>query len=174
MSTRIKWLLVVFTLLGAILGLAITLRVGIPIFKQADALWQIKLIFAVATALYGLGVIASLWFARNTARRGLLRFYYWLQIVALSAPFMDYQFVSGAHLTPSLGLSLTDTPVVFGLSFWFGSIWEFQLLGESAWSLGINLVAVAILWLLRSRVSAPPQATTATPTPTDTIFAPLT
>jgi len=76
--------------------------IGVPVLGRADALWQVKFIFFVVAALYVPGGVAGVRFAQKTARRGLLRFYYALQVVALSSPYLELRFFSGGHLLPSL------------------------------------------------------------------------
>jgi len=162
MSTRLKWLLVVFTLMGAIVGLAITVWIALPFVKQGALSWPIGLILVVVMALYALGGAAAVRFARHPEQRGWLRFYYALQVLALSSPFLNLHFFSGAYLIPTL--TLPSWPVAFGLEAWFGSAWSIHLIGGgNAWTVGVNLVAVAVLWLLRNRAAGHPYAPAAQP-----------
>jgi len=149
-SPRTKWFLVVFTLVGALLGAGMTLWMIVPPLLAGAAVSPlIGLIFAGAIALYLLGGVAAIRFARNPAQRGLLRFYYALQVLALASPALELRFFSGAHLLPTLELQAQRFGV--GVDFWFGSTWHVRLDGGAAWAVGVNLVAVLVLWLLRTR-----------------------
>jgi|GEM_PF-660812 len=150
MSPRTKWFLVVLTLLGAAAGAGVTLWMIVPpLLAGAIVAPLVGLIFAVVIALYVLGGVAAVRFARDPDKRGMLRFYYALQVVAIASPALELRFFSGAHLLPTFGLAKWKVDV--GLDFWFGSSWNVRLDGGADWAVGVNLVAVLVLWLLRTR-----------------------
>jgi len=144
MSPFLKWPIAALTLIGSIVGGGLTLATLLGMLTRGLSV-RVLPIFVVVAALYALGLAAGVLFAQNAARRGLLRFYYLLQILWISSPFVSFRFVSGAHVMPGI--------MVGKLSFsWgVGSVWH--VAGSSAaatWGLGINLVALTVLWLLRS------------------------
>jgi len=150
MPSLCKWLLAAFTLIGAALGAGLTLWILVPpLLRQEAVAAPIVLIFVGVTALYVLGGVAAVRFALDPARRRLLRYYYALQVVALASPMLEFRFFSGAHLLPTLDFQ--PWRVGFGLDFWLGSTWQVQFNSDAHWALGVNLVAVAVLWWLRER-----------------------
>jgi len=149
----LKWGLAAFTFIGALLGVGVTLWLAVStLIKNGQHAYVLLPIFFIVMALYALGAVAAILFARNTQHRGLLRFYYALQIIALNIPWLVWRFSSGAYLIPTLGLE--NKQLTFGMAVWLGSDWQFYISTSGAnatWEVGINLVAIAVLWLLRSR-----------------------
>jgi len=144
MSPFLKWPIAALTLIGSIIGAALTMTTFFGMLTRGLSVRVIPA-FLIAGALYALGLAAGVLFAQNDARRGLLRFYYALQILWISSPLVSFRFVSGAHVMP--GIMLGNVSFSWGL----GSIWH--VAGSSAaatWGLGINLVALIVLWLLRN------------------------
>jgi len=143
MSPYLKWPIAALTLIGSILGAALTMTTFFGMLTRGLSVRVIPA-FLVAGALYALGLAAGVLFAQNASRRGLLRFYYALQILWLSSPFVSFRFVSGAHFMPGImGEKIT-------LSYGLGSVWHVATSSAASWGLGINLVALAVFWLLRS------------------------
>ncbi|KXU38055.1 hypothetical protein AXK12_00675 [Cephaloticoccus capnophilus] len=142
MSPFLKWPITALTLIGSIIGAALTLTTFFGMLTRGLSVRALP-IFLIAGALYALGLAAGILFAQNDSRRGLIRIYYALQILWLSSPFVSFRFVSGAHFMPAImGEKLT-------LSYGFGSVWHIASSGAGPWGLGINLVALTVFWLLR-------------------------
>jgi len=144
MSPFLKWPIAALTLIGSIVGGGLTLATLLGMPSRGLSL-RVLPIFLVVAALYALGLAAGVLFAQNTARRGLLRFYYVLQILWFTSPLVSFRFVSGAHIMPAI------MGGKFTFSYGLGSVWH--VAGASAaagWGLGINLVALVVYWLLRN------------------------
>jgi len=140
MHPFLKWPLAALTLIGSILGAGLTL-LTIPLALGPGADSSTTLPFFVASAFYALGIVAGLRFANNDSRRGLMRLYYALQIPWLSSPLIGLRFVSGANVSAALP----------SFSYSLGSVWHFGSSHAAPWGLGLNLLALAILFLLRGR-----------------------
>jgi len=143
MSPFLKWPIAALTLIGSIVGCGLTLATLLGMLTRGLSV-RVLPIFLVVVALYALGLAAGVLFAQNDTRRGLLRFYYLLQILWLSSPVVSFRFVSGAHVMPAMvGDKLT-------FSYGLGSVWHVAGSSAASWGLGINLVALVVLWLLRN------------------------
>jgi len=143
MSPFLKWPIAALTLIGSIVGGGLTLATLLGMLTRGLSV-RVLPIFLVVAALYALGLAAGVLFAQNDARRGLLRFYYLLQILWFTSPLVSFRFVSGAHVMPGIvGEKIT-------FSYGLGSVWHVAGSSTASWGLGINLVALLVLWLLRS------------------------
>jgi len=143
MSPFLKWPITALTLIGSIVGAGLTLATLLGMLTRGFSV-RVLPIFLVVAALYALGLAAGILFAQNDARRGLLRVYYALQVLWLSSPFVSFRFVSGAHVMPAIvGGKIT-------FSYGLGSVWHVAASSAAAWGFGVNLVALAVFWLLRS------------------------
>jgi len=144
MPPYLKWPIAALTLIGSIVGGGLTLATLLGMSSQGLSVRALP-VFVIVAALYALGLAAGVLFAQNAARRGLLRFYYLLQILWLTSPLVSFRFVSGAHIMPAI------VGEKFTFSYGLGSVWHVAGASPAAgWGLGINLIALVIFWLLRS------------------------
>jgi hypothetical protein len=76
-----------------------------------------------------------------------LRFYFSLQIPFISSPVIAYRFCSGLEATVAI--------IQLGLrcEYRLGSGGQFAILSSAPWGIGVNFVALAIVFLLYSRLA---------------------
>jgi len=150
MSPYLKWPIAALTLIGSIVGGGLTLATLLSMLTRGLSV-RVLPIFLVAALLYAIGLAAGVLFAQNDARRGLIRFYYVLQLLWVTSPFVSFRFVSGAHVMPGIvGEKIT-------FSYGLGSVWHVAGSSAASWGIGINLVALAVLWLLRNPAKKRPR-----------------
>jgi len=150
--------LVIFTCLGALIGIGVMLWFFFSNFSElvGQRYLLLPVLFLFVT-LYALGFVAAIIFARDTKRRTLLRIYYALQVIHIEIPFLGFGFFSGSCIVGMIGFR--ENELLFNAKFsLLGSEGNFNLssagdLNNAAWVVGINLVAIVVLWLLRVRIS---------------------
>jgi hypothetical protein len=148
MNVWFRRLLLILTIGGGFLGLALT----IELFHQANkAVLYIMLLGFVC--LYGYGIFAGLKLSDGAAPLGHLRLYFALQIPFISSPVIAYHFCSGLQAT----IAIVQPGLTWG--FRLGSEWQFALLSSAPWGIGINFIALAIVCLLHSPFAVVPADT---------------
>jgi hypothetical protein len=141
MKTWSRWVLLVLTIGGGFMGLALTVQ---ALFRQVTGDFFFYLIGTVAIAFYIFVIVSGLLFAENPKRLAPLRVAFLLQIPWVSSPVLVYGLSAGFRVTAGFGLS----DARFSAGFRFGSDFDLFILGRHPWFVGINIFAVLILVLL--------------------------
>jgi hypothetical protein len=145
MNASFRRLLLIFTIGGGFMGVAVTTQ----FFSQANKLIAyIVLLFFVG--LYAYGIFVGLKLSEGSIPIRHLRFYFGLQIPFISSPVIAYRFCSGLEVTVAI-LQLR-----LGCEYRLGSGGQFAILSSAPWGIGVNLVALAIVFLLYSRLAVVP------------------
>ena len=116
-------------------------------FSQANKVIAYAMLFAFI-ALYGYGIFVGLKLSEGPTPIHHLRAYFILQIPLISSPLFAYRFCSGLQATVAV------IPPSFGFDFRLGSEWHFAVSSSDHWGIGVNLVALAIVFLLYSPLAA--------------------
>src|SRR3974390_169512 len=114
MKTWIRWILLVLTIGGGFMGLALTME---ALFKQVTGGFFSYLMGGVALALYIFIIVSGLLFAESPKHLTPLRVAFLLQIPWISSPVLVYGLSSGLRITA--GLRPTDGRL--SATFRFGS-----------------------------------------------------
>jgi hypothetical protein len=158
MNAWFRRLLLVLTVGGGFLGLALTLQ----LFATADkAIVYLTLLAFVG--LYGYGIFVGLKLSEGFNPIAHLRFYFALQVPFISSPVIAYRFCSGLQATVAI-IYRGGEIVAEGLHLesglrWdcrLGSEWKFAILSSEPWGCGVNLVALILMFLLYSRWAGVP------------------
>ena len=149
MNVWFRRLLLILTIGGGFVGIALTTT----LFHQANKVIAYVLLLAFI-AFYGYGVFVGLKLSEGPAPLGHLRAYFAFQIPLLSSPVVAYRFCSGLQATIAI------IPPTLGWDCRLGSEWHFAVLSSDRWGIGVNLVALAIMFLLYSRLAVPTDAPT--------------
>lgn len=101
-------------------------------------------------ALFAYVFVCGLMFANDANRTDPLFLAFAIQIPWVSTPLIVYQFAPGIHTALGLTSSNEAGKLSFGLgwNFLLGSEWRLGLMHDRPWNLSVNLVALAICWLL--------------------------
>jgi hypothetical protein len=146
MNRWFRRLLVVLTIGGGFVGVALTSQ----FFHQTNKVIAYIMLLAFVT-LYGYGIFIGLKVSEGRASLRHLRFYFGLQIPFISSPLIVYQFCSGLHGT----VAIIQSRLTWGCRL--GSESQFAILSSAPWGIGINFVALAIVFLLYSRLAVGPE-----------------
>jgi hypothetical protein len=139
-------LLLILTIGGGFVGVVLTMQ----FFSQANKGIAYATLLAFI-ALYGYGIFVGLKLSEGPTPLRHLRAYFILQIPLISSPLVAYRFCSGLQATVAI------IPPSFGFDFRLGSEWHFAVSSSDRWGIGVNLVALAIVFLLYSRFAARPE-----------------
>jgi hypothetical protein len=144
MNAWFRRLLLILTIGGGFVGLVLTTQ----FFSQANKVIAYIMLLAFV-ALYGYGILVGLKLSEGPTPLRHLRAYFILQIPLISSPLVAYRFCSGLQATVAM------IPPSVGFDFRFGSEWHFAISSSDPWGVGVNLVALAIVVLLYSRLAVP-------------------
>src|SRR5262249_22506684 len=103
--------------------------------------------------LFGYGIFAGFKLREGSAALPHLRLYFSLPIPFISLPFIAYRFFSRFEAT----LAINPPSFRWGWDWGLGSEWQFVIHSSAHWGFGINLVALAIVFLLNSRLAVAPK-----------------
>jgi hypothetical protein len=146
MNVWLRRCLVILTVGGGFIGVALTT----DLFSQASKVIAYIMLLAFV-CLYGYGIFIGLKLSEGSAPLAHLRFYFGLQIPFISSPIIAYQFCSGLHAT----VAIIQPGLTWG--YRLGSECRFAILSSAPWGIGINFVALAIVFLLYSRLAGLPE-----------------
>jgi hypothetical protein len=149
MNTWLRRLLLILTIGGGFIGIGLTA----PFFSQADKVIAYIALLAFL-GLYVWGIFLGVRLSEGSASLRHLRLYFGLQIPFISSPVIAYRF--------STGLQVTLAMIRSGLrcDWRLGSEGQFAISSAEPWGIGINVVALAIVCLLYSRLAVFPEDTT--------------
>ena len=142
MNVWFRRLLLVLTIGGGFLGIAVTIQ----FFAQTDKVVGYIMLLAFI-GLYAYGVLVGLKLSEGPPPLKHLRLYFGVQIPFISSPVVVYRFCSGLQATVAIAQS--------GLT-WdcrLGTEWQFAIFSSAVWGCGINFVALVIVSLLYSRLA---------------------
>ncbi len=142
MNVWFRRLLLVLTIGGSFMGLALTIQ----FFSSANKVIAYIILLAFV-GMYGYGIFVGLKLSEGPPPLEHLRFYFGLQIPFISSPLIAYRFCSGLQATVAI--------VESGLK-WdcrLGSEWQFAILSSAPWGCGVNFVALILVFLLYSRLA---------------------
>jgi len=139
MKTLFRWILLVLAIGGGFTGLVITVQAMFQ--SEANSLPSF-VICGVFVILYIFTIVSGLLFADNPRCTIPLMVSMVLQTPWLSSPILVYSFGAGLRIT----VGYVDGS--FSAGYRFGSDFQFFILGDHPWGIGINLFAVAVLILL--------------------------
>ncbi len=142
MNAWFRRLILILTIGGGFVGILLTAQS----FSQADKVVAYIALLAFV-GLYGYGIFLGVRLSEGSAPLRHLRLYFGLQIPFLSSPVIAYRF--------STGLQVTIAMIQSGVrcDWRLGSEGQFAILSPEPWGIGINLVALAIVCLLYSRLA---------------------
>jgi len=148
MNAWFRRLLLILTIGGGFVGVAVTIQ----FFLHANTV--IAYILALAfLGLYGYGIFVGFKLSEGSAPLRHLRLYFALQVPLISSPFITYRFCSGLQAT----VAIIQPGLRWGWDWRLGSEWQFVIHSSAPWGVGINLVALAIVFLLNSRLAVAPK-----------------
>jgi hypothetical protein len=147
MNAWFRRLLLILTIGGGFVGIVST----ITFFPEANKVIAYIMLGAFIV-LYGYGIFVGLKLSESPAPLGHLRVYFALQIPLISSPVVAYRFCSGLQATIAI------IPPTLGWDSRLGSEWHFAISSSDRWGIGVNLVALAIMFLLYSRLAVPTHA----------------
>jgi hypothetical protein len=147
MNAWFRRFLLILTIGGGFIGVALTTQ----FFSQANKVIAYIMLLAFV-GLYGYGIFVGLKLSEGSAPLRHLRLYFGLQIPFISSPLIAYRFCSGLQATVAI--------IQPGLR-WdcrLGSEWQIAILSSGLWGVGVNFVALAIVFLLYSRLAVVAEA----------------
>lgn len=143
MHPYVRRLLGILSLGGSFIGFtaALSMLAASPSILEGG----IRLVFVL---LYALGIWAGLRLIESAAEGiKLSLIFWWTQVPYFMSPAIGYAFFSGANLTPYLRLG--DDSTGSGISWRIGSEFRYAFMSPGEpWLIGINLVAVAAIYVL--------------------------
>ena len=139
MKTLFRLTLVTMTVGGGFAGIAMTLPM---IFSTENRSAAVIFLMGIILALYAFVVASGLIYVQNPQRTGPLIVAFLLQVPWISSPLLVYKFTAGFQITAAL---IGGHP---NGGFRIGSDFLISLLRPLPWGAGVNLVALAILFLL--------------------------
>ncbi len=131
---------------GGFIGIALTAQS----FSQADRV-IVYIALLAFVCLNGYGIFLGVRLSEGSARLRHLRFYFMLQIPFISSPIIVYQFATGLHVTVAIIQS------TLSCGWRLGSEGQLAISSSAPWGIGINVIAIAIVVLLYSRLAVVPQ-----------------
>lgn len=150
MNIWLRRLLLILTIGGGFVGIALTIQ----FFTQADKVIAYVMLVAFS-GLYGYGIFVGIKLSEGPPLLKHLRLYFGLQIPFISSPVIAYRFCSGLQATVAMVQSSLKW------DFRLGVEGQFAILSSAPWGIGVNFVALAIVFLLYSRLAVAPDADSA-------------
>ena len=148
MNAWFRRLLLILTIGGGFVGVTVTIQSLLHANKVTAYIMAV-----VFLGLYGYGIFAGFKLSESSAPLRHLRLYFSLQIPFISSPFIAYRFCSGLEAT----VAIIQPGFRWGWDWRLGSAWQFVIHSSAHWGFGINLVALAIVFLLNSRLAGAPK-----------------
>ncbi|MBI3476497.1 MAG: hypothetical protein HY010_12260 [Acidobacteria bacterium] len=147
MKTWLRLTLILITVGGGFTGAVLTLQ-SLP--NSANH----KFAFVVFAGLYVFVTVSGLAFVNDPQRTRPLLAAIAIQIPWITSPVIVYKFAAGVNTVLSMSgpAHAGNFGVHFGWAFFLGSSWEFALLQDNAWGIGINWFALLLFILLRRSV----------------------
>jgi hypothetical protein len=139
MKTWFRWILLILSIGGGFTGFVLTIK---ELFHPQSKQIIYFILFCGFSSLYLFILIAGLIFADNPKKIKPLLLAFALQVPWVSSPIMAYRFSAGIHLT--VGVIGGDLRVLFRL----GSDWQFNLMQNLSWGIGVNVPALVLIFLL--------------------------
>jgi len=148
MNAWFRRLLLILTIGGGFVGITATIQ----FFLHANKViaYILTLVFL---GLYGYGIFVGFKLSEGSLPLRHLRLYFSLQIPFISSPLIAYRFYSGLQAT----VAIIQPGLKWGWDWRLGSAWQFVIHSSAPWGVGINLVALAIVFLLNSRLAVAPK-----------------
>ena len=136
--------LLILTIAGGFVGVGSTTQ---ALFFQGDKV-AVYVVLLAFVGLYGYGIFLGVKLSEGPAPLRHLRVYFGLQIPFISSPIIAYRFSTGLQTT----IAVTQSGLRWDGRF-FGSEGQFAIISPEPWAFGINVVALAIVFLLYSRLA---------------------
>jgi hypothetical protein len=146
MNVWFRRLLLILTIGGGFVGIALTIQ----FFTQADKVIAYVMLVAFIS-LYAYGIFTGIKLSEGLPPLKHLRLYFGLQIPFISSPVIGYRFGSGLQMT----VAIIQSEMRWDCRL--GAEGQFALLPSAPWGIGINFVALAIVFLLYSRLAVAPE-----------------
>lgn len=138
-STWISRIIILATIGGGSVGLLETLKIALAATALSAFAWTA---FVIAVIMYGYGIFVGLRESEGKGANSHVFIYFALQVPYVSSPWVAYHFTSGLHaIVAVIGIEV-------GWSFRIGSEWQFAILQPYPFGFGVNLVALAILFVV--------------------------
>jgi len=153
MNVWFRRLLLILTIGGGFVGVARTIQ----FFSHVDKVIAYVVLLAFV-CLYGYGIFLGVKLSEGPAPLRHLRVYFGLQIPFISSPIVAYRFATGFQTT----IAITQSGLGWDVRF-LGSEGQFAILSQEPWGVGINVIALAIVFLLYSRLALVPEDATLEP-----------
>ena len=153
MNVWFRRLLLILTIGGGFVGVARTIQ----FFSHVDKVIAYVVLLAFV-CLYGYGIFLGVKLSEGAAPLRHLRVYFGLQIPFISSPIVAYRFATGFQTT----IAITQSGLGWDVRF-LGSEGQFAILSQEPWGVGINVIALAIVFLLYSRLAVVPEDATLEP-----------
>ncbi len=153
MNVWFRRLLLILTIGGGFVGVARTIQ----FFSHVDKVIAYVVLLAFV-CLYGYGIFLGVKLSEGPAPPRHLRVYFGLQIPFISSPIVAYRFATGFQTT----IAITQSGLGWDVRF-LGSEGQFAILSQEPWGVGINVIALAIVFLLYSRLAVVPEDATLEP-----------
>jgi len=153
MNVWFRRLLLILTIGGGFVGVARTIQ----FFSHVDKVIAYVVLLAFV-CLYGYGIFLGVKLSEGPAPLRHLRVYFGLQIPFISSPIVAYRFATGFQTT----IAITQSGLGWDVRF-LGSEGQFAILSQEPWGVGINVIALAIVFLLYSRLAVVPEDATLEP-----------
>ena len=151
MKTWLRLTIITMTVGGGFSGVALTSQVLV----HSTVLWPNNLVIATFLALYAFVLVSGLLFVQNPKNSRLIIVALAIQVPCLLSPKVVYRFASGGSIVLGIGTAQGTSGVKLDADAGFGSNFAFELLKDRRWSLGVNMVALAILVVLLRAIRAP-------------------
>ena len=153
MNVWFRRLLLILTIGGGFVGVARTIQ----FFSHVDKVIAYVVLLAFV-CLYGYGIFLGVKLSEGPAPLRHLRVYFGLQIPFISSPIVAYRFATGFQTT----IAITQSGLGWDVRF-LGSEGQFAIPSQEPWGVGINVIALAIVFLLYSRLAVVPEDATLEP-----------
>ena len=153
MNVWFRRLLLILTIGGGFVGVARTIQ----FFSHVDKVIAYVVLLAFV-CLYGYGIFLGVKLSEGPAPLRHLRVYFGLQIPFISSPIVAYRFATGFQTT----IAITQSGLGWDVRF-LGSEGQFAILSQEPWGEGINVVALAIVFLQYSPLAVVPEDATLEP-----------
>jgi hypothetical protein len=161
----VRFVLTAVTVLGGMHGIALPLR---ALFSPSSQGFVAAVLFGAMLIAYTYVTVAGVIFWRQPNRRRPLIWALAIQIPWISLPGFVYKFSAGLYVSVAfIAKHLADTySAGFNWSFNLGSSCEFRLFQMAPIELGVNVAALAALFLLNKSITSTSPSLTE-PLPTD-------
>jgi hypothetical protein len=148
-----RYTLLALTILGGGAGIVLTLVACLRSELGGIGAW---IVVGCAITAYFFVAAAGVAYWRHPNSFGPLRWALAIQIPWVSLPGLVYKFAAGISLSLGFIINHTDGKYSAGLhADWsLGSSWEFRLLQNAPWAVGVNIAPLAALYFLQKLTRA--------------------